>query len=167
MSLFNKAKELLEKNIEAGKEKAEQYKQAQAAEKLKQEIELEKEKKVLRDINKIQIITGNIDIEHQVLGGVKGYGFSSHDPRAVWLDTQHDDSKITKIATEAETKAFRVLKKMAYDLGADHVIYTQIQNLSTNQIIDISTKMLNTSSAKVNRKLIRETFVYGTAIKTI
>ena len=32
MSLFNKAKELVEKNIEAGKEKAEQYKQAQAAE---------------------------------------------------------------------------------------------------------------------------------------
>lgn len=167
MSLFNKAKEILEKKIEAGKEKAEQYKQSQAAERLQKEIELEKVKKVEREINKIQILTSDVDEKYKVLGAVKGYGFSSHDPRAVWFDTQHSDTKISKIATEAESKAFKQVKKMAFELGADNIIYAQIQNLSTNQIIDISTKVLNSSSAKVNSKLIRETFVYGTAVKLL
>ena len=167
MSLFNKAKEILEKNIEAGKEKAEKFKQAQEAEKLQKEMDIEKAKKVEREINKIILITGDIDGKYDVLGGVKGYGFSSHDPRAVWLDTQHNDSKVSQVATIAESKAIKQIRKMAYDLGANQVICAQFQNLSTNQIIDVSTKVLNNSSAKVNSKLIRETFIYGTAIKAI
>ena len=128
---------------------------------------MEEVNKADRAINKIPTITGKTNEEYEILGSVKGYGFSSHDPRAVWLDTQHDDSKVSQVATIAESKAIKQVKKMAYGLGANQVIYAQFQNLSTNQIIDISTKVLNSSSAKVNSKLIRETFIYGTAIKTV
>lgn len=165
MSLFGKAKEALEKNKESRQKQAEEQEEARIKAATEEEARINKQKEIDIAINKIQIYTGADFREYELVGSVKGYGFTSHDPMAFFSSTTHDDSEITRIATEAEGKAARRIRKQAYELGANAIINAQYQNLSSNQIIDLSIKILDKSSAKVNSKLVRETFVYGTAVK--